>query len=330
MSDATSALIAELVRSTDASDPTAAMRIKARHAIELFRSTLGEPSLPINVEALASLLGISRTNERPVFSDDAELVSMQDGRVAIRVNPDRPETRRRFSLAHEISHTFLPHYRSKTWCRTDARYRRRENPDDLVEMLCDVGAAELIMPVPWFLRDAGLVRTGFQLVQLARTYGVSREAALRRFAEAHSGCVAAVFFSWKLKPAQERTIGRLEPNLFGTDPVEDAKRARRLRIDYSVPSQGFAEAGHYLPPDKSVASEGPLFEAAVMGAPSEGECHLDLGSARGRYRVMVVPLWTDDADLGPQGENGVAAVVEPLDGRRHSEEQARQTGTLLG
>jgi hypothetical protein len=33
--------------------------------------------------------------------------------VAIRVNPDRPETRRRFSIGHEIAHTFFPTMRAR-------------------------------------------------------------------------------------------------------------------------------------------------------------------------------------------------------------------------
>lgn len=310
----TRALIDALVRSTGTSDPFAAIRMKAKNAIEKFRATFGDPTMPLNVDALASLLGIGRSDDGPAHSEDAELIPIGNGRVTIRVNPDRPETRKRFSVGHEISHTFFPNYQSKTWCRTDARYRRRDNPDDLLELLCDVGSAELILPIPWFIQDAAAVASGAGLIDLARKYTASREATLRRFAESHSGCVAAVFFSWKLKPTQQRTIGMLnQPNLFGTDPAEDAHRAKKLRVDYSIPSSEFAQAGHYLPTDKSVENDGPLYEAASSGRACEGECELDLGRAGGRYRVFAVPVWTDDEDLGPAGENAVGAIIEPLD-----------------
>jgi hypothetical protein len=307
-------LIDALVRSTCAPDAFAAIRTKARNAIEQFRATFGDPTMPLDVDALASFFGIGRSDDAPAHSEDAELVPVGNGRVAIRVNPDRPETRKRFSVAHEISHTFFSNYQIKTWCRTDARYRRRDNPDDLLEMLCDVGASELILPAPWFIQDAAAVTTGAGLVDLARKYTASREATLRRFAESHPGDVAAVFLSWKLKPTQQPTIGNVDQqNLFDTDPAEHARRAKRLRLDYSIPSPKFAEAGHYLPADKSVENDGPLYDAASTGRPCEGECQLDLGPACGRYRVLAVPVWTDDDDLGPAGENALGAIIGPLD-----------------
>jgi hypothetical protein len=313
----TQGLIDALVRATGESDPFAAIRLKARGAIEQYRSAFGEPEMPLNVDALASLLGIGRSAEGPAHSGDAELVPAGDGRVAIRVNPDRPETRMRFSVAHEVSHTFFPNYQTKTWCRTDARHRRRENADDLLEMLCDAGAAELLLPLPWFAEDARAVTTGAALVDLARRYVASREATLRRFAETHAGSVAGVFLSWKLKPTEKRTVGRADQgNLLGLAPAEEARRALQLRLDYSIPSAAFAAAGYFLPKDKSVKNDGPLYAAASTGRPCEGECRLDLGQAAGRYRVLAVPLWTDEGSLGPRGENAVAAIVEPLEVKR--------------
>jgi hypothetical protein len=147
-------------------------------------------------------------------------------------------------------------------------------------MLCDVGSAELLMPSPRFQSDAARVKTAAELLALAQTYGVSREAMLRRFAETHSAAVAAVFFSWKLKPTQQRTIGLQEQgHLFG-DGAELARQAKKLRIDYSIPSEQFAGDGCFIPNDKSVPSEGPIFEAASNGMPSGDVCRLDFGNAR--------------------------------------------------
>jgi hypothetical protein len=123
-----------------------------------------------------------------------------------------------------------------------------------------------------------------------------------------------VFLSWKLKPTQQRTIGNLnQRNLFGTAPVDHARRAKRLRLDYSIPSPEFVQSGHYIPTDKSVENDGPLYETASTGRSCDGEGRLDLGPAQGRYRIIAVPLWTDDQDLGPAGENAVGAIIEPLD-----------------
>jgi IrrE N-terminal-like domain len=326
---ATRDLIDGLVRSMGAPDPDTAIRMKARDAIERFRATFGDLTMPLDVDALASFLGIGRSEDPPTHSEDAELVPVGDGRVAIRVSLDRPETRRRFSIAHEISHTFFADHGSKTWCRTDAHFRRRDNPDDLLEMLCDISASELVLPGPWFMQDATNVSTGAGLIDLSQKYIASREATLRRFAESHSAPVAALFLSWKLKPTQQSTVGNLDQqNLFNTDLADNARNAKRLRLDYSVLSPSFSAAGHYLPADKSVKNDGPLYEAAATGKPCEGECHLDLGPAAGRYRVLAVPVWTDNADLGPAGENALAAIIEPL-AVMPSRKQRQQSARML-
>ena len=70
----TRAAIDALVRSSRASDEFAAIRLKAAAAIELYRATFGEPTMPLDIRALASLLGIGWSNDGPAHSEDAELV----------------------------------------------------------------------------------------------------------------------------------------------------------------------------------------------------------------------------------------------------------------
>jgi hypothetical protein len=309
----TQAIIDELVRTSGARDASHAIRMRAGELISLFVSTFGEPERPIDVEALASLRGIQRSDEAPVHSDDAELVPDGHGGVTMRVNADRPETRQRFSMAHEISHTFFPDYTSKAWCRTDARYRDRQNPDELLESLCDIGAAELLFPQPWFGRDAASIGCANDLMQLASTYHASRDATIRRYAETSPEPIAAVFFTWKLKPTQKSTIGnKSQPNLFGQSAEEQVRDALRLRIDYAIASDAFREAGHFLPKDKSVPNEGPVYQAASSGLPSDDDFHFDFGQSSGKYRVWAIPLWTANDRLGTQGENAVAAILCPL------------------
>ena len=309
----TQVLIDELVRTTGAANAPIAIRSQARALIDRYVAQFGEPSMPINMDVLASMIGIRRSNDQPVHSDDAELVPDGAGGVTMRVNRDRPETRQRFSIAHEISHTFFPDYTTKEWCRTDARYRDRSNPDEHLEMLCDIGAAELLFPEPWFSRDAHDVTNAAGLVTLASTYHASREATLRRFSEVSATAAATVYFVWKLKPSQKATVGNeSQPNLFGISAEDELKEALRLRIEYSIPSESFRADGHYLPPDKSIGNDGPIYQAAVTGEPADGECFLDLGQAAGTYAVMAIPLWTDDNQRGANGEYMVAAVLRPI------------------
>ena len=77
----TASLIEELIRSTGAVDAPAAIRQQARGLIRQYVESFGEPDRPINVDVLASLRGIGRREERPVHSEDAELVPDGTGGV---------------------------------------------------------------------------------------------------------------------------------------------------------------------------------------------------------------------------------------------------------
>ncbi len=312
-SQSVAAGIEALVKSTGAVDASNAVRQMARELVTKFVQSFGEPVIPFNLEALASFIGIPISNEQPLYSTDGELAADKTGKVIMRINSDRPETRQRFSIAHEISHTFFPGYSNKVQCRTDARHRHRDNPDDHLEILCDVGASELLFPDPWFGRDAAVVSSAEGLGNLARTYKASTEATLRHFAEISAKPIAAVFFGWKLKPVQKRQIpGTEQSNLFGFNAAEDARAAAKLRIEYNIPSATFSSAGHFLPKDKSVESDGPLYQAASTESCQDGECDIDFGTAHGRYRILAVPLYTSDDEKGPNGEVAVAAILEPL------------------
>jgi hypothetical protein len=326
----TETLIEELVRSSGALDAAAAIRLKARELIDLYVASFGAPTMPISVEVLASLRGIRRSEELPLHSPDAELVPDGTGGVTMRVNPDRPDTRQRFSMAHEISHTFFPDYTTKAWCRTDARYRDRTDPDDYLEMLCDIAAAELLFPHPWFPQDAAGVNDASGLVRLATTYHASREATVRRYAETSPESIAAVFFTWKLKPTQKATVGRKDQgNLFGVTPEEEIHDALRLRIEYTAVSESFRAEGHFLPKDKSVENDGPIYRAASLAIPTEDECHLDLGQASGTYRVWAIPLWTANDQLGSNSENTVAAILRPTTIRKPKRKKNSTNETSL-
>ena len=195
---------------------------------------------------------------------------------------------------------------------------------DFLETLCDIGAAELLLPIPWFTNDAAdradrlRASSSWPIATRSRA-----EATVRRFAETHAFSLAALFFSWKLKPTEVSSFNPEQGNLYGIDPTEEAWAARHLRLDYAIPSGPFIATGIFLPKDKSLDPEGPLQQAA-NGICAEGEADLDLGVARGRYRVMAVPLYTPTDERGPNGEMALAAIIEPMQGSPNGRRESRR------
>lgn len=327
MTDSIQHFIDALVQSTGASSPEQAIRIKARELLALYQRSFGDPDIPIDVMALASLIGIRPSDSAPVLSPDAEIAPDGQGGVEMRVNPDRPETRKRFSIAHEISHTFFPDFQQKSWCRTDARFRDRNDPSQFLEMLCDIGASELLFPQPWFSSHAAGIETAKDLVELAHQYHASREATLRRYVELSSAPIAAVFFSWKLKPTQHGVIGNeAQGNLFGVSAQQELQDAMQLRIDYAIYSESLKALGYYFPSDKSIDRSESTVREAVLGACADSpSTYIDLGPCSGNYSVNAIPLPTARSESGPENQCNIALVLKPLSPKPRIQKKSRKS-----
>jgi hypothetical protein len=146
---------------------------------------------------------------------------------------------------------------------------------------------------------------------LASDYQASREATLRRLIELRMEPLAVVFFSWKLKPTELRQLqrDRRQRRMFGDSlDVPEPK----LRVDYGITNRAFdAECTDHIPKNKSVPSEGPIFDASVTQSPRDGSLWLDLGSVSGEFTVCALPIYTSDNAAGPDGSVSVAALLIP-------------------
>jgi Zn-dependent peptidase ImmA (M78 family) len=102
----------------------------------------------------------------------------------IAVNRGDPPTRRTFSLLHELAHLLLS-VSGVSDVHTD---ETRPPEDQKIEVFCNQVAAAALMPRDWLLNDPVVMRRGVratawsdsEIVDLARGFGVSREAILRR------------------------------------------------------------------------------------------------------------------------------------------------------
>ncbi|MEA2373469.1 MAG: hypothetical protein QOH12_3863 [Solirubrobacteraceae bacterium] len=185
---------------------------------------------PFDPFELARILGIEVVPRGELR--DARTISIGGEKVALEYNPTRPRHRLRFSLAHEIAHTFFPDVAKI------ARYRGNPAaglPDGWqLELLCNVAAAELLMPTETLpmLRDGPLEIE--ELIALRVEFGVSTEVLLRRATKLATYPVA----------------------MFAASRTDPSAARSPFRIDYTVPSRAWAPAlqrGERLPPESVLA-----------------------------------------------------------------------------
>ncbi|MCI0542074.1 MAG: ImmA/IrrE family metallo-endopeptidase [Verrucomicrobiales bacterium] len=132
----------------------------------------GPPFDPFRLAEILKIKTIPREDVK-----DARTVPTSSGGVQIEYNPTRPQNRIRFSIAHEIAHTFFPD------CSERVRYRGAQGAANEweLEILCNIGAAELLMPTGSLpdLKAKTLAIEG--LLGLRKEYQVSTESLALRY-----------------------------------------------------------------------------------------------------------------------------------------------------
>lgn len=204
-------------------DPVEAMQQRARRMV-LEAQEHGWSGPPFDPFELAALLKLKVAPRSDI--PDARTVPLSDGGLEIEYNPNRPAARVRFSLAHEIAHTLFPD------CAETIRNRSKADlaasDEWQLETLCNIGAAELLMPVG-SLPNSAVSKIGIdQVLELRAKFDVSTEAILLRLARVTDSPCA----------------------VFAASRVEEGKDAGRYRIDYARLAGGFTArlpAGALLP-----------------------------------------------------------------------------------
>jgi Zn-dependent peptidase ImmA (M78 family) len=296
---------------TGEEDPFEAVRIKARAVVDQYHGALGEVP-PFNMQAVASVRGLRWSDDDPRYSADSEIAPEADGSVVLRVNKTRPLVRQRFSIGHEIGHTLFPEYELAVRCRK-ANVHTWADPNDLLETLCDVAASEILFPAPWFNQQIGAMAvSAATIAEVAAEYQGSREATVRRLVELSAQPMAAVFFSWKLKPKEKKAVNRNKNQIRMFDDSFYSEPSPMLRVNYAIINPAFsAKCGTHIPKDKSIPSEGPIFAASMAQTTQDGVCELDFGTVKGRFSAHVLPVFTAEEATGPDGGCSVVAVLTP-------------------
>lgn len=194
---------------------------------------------PVNLRVVAASRGIDRIRVSDIPTAGA--LSRDDNGFVIRLRRGDSRSRQRFTGFHEVAHTFQPGYALKTQFRCPSPSPRPRRSLDL-EALCDISAAELLMPARFFSAD--LQRGSFDaatLLDLADSYEASLEATGYRMAR---------FFP------SDGVFVVLEPGLRKAERDNPAA-IPKLRIR----SRSTARSLPFLPLNKSVADDGILIQA---------------------------------------------------------------------
>lgn len=140
----------------------------------------------IDVVKLANEVGIEvyATSGEPEFNAE---ISYQDQAFSILVNEDHVETRRRFSIAHELGHYVLDRELLVAHGALDRSNVYRDADEKKREQNADALAAEILMPaaaVRSFVAEQGLDKQskfeGEALADMADCFRVSRPMAITR------------------------------------------------------------------------------------------------------------------------------------------------------
>ena len=166
-------------------DPVEVVTARARSLV-LRAMDAGWAGPPFDPVALAEFLEIPTLPTDAVR--DARTVPAGSSGVRIEYNPNKPRGRVRFSVAHEIAHTFFPDCAEQV--RNRSPHASLEGDAWQLEALCNIAASEMVMPLPALGLAVDEHPTVEQLLQERQRFDVSTEALFIRGVRASETPVA--------------------------------------------------------------------------------------------------------------------------------------------
>jgi Zn-dependent peptidase ImmA (M78 family)/O-acetyl-ADP-ribose deacetylase (regulator of RNase III) len=198
----------------------------------------GPPFDPLHLARIRGVPVVGRDDVR-----DARTVVDESGELVIEANPNRPRARMRYSVAHELGHTLFPDCREHV--RNRAVYHEMVGDEWQLEALCNIAAAEFLMPAGSFPELNDVDVTIDNVLEFRKQYEVSTEAVLLRIVRLATEPLA----------------------MFAASTTETGTRDRAYNLDYSIsaPLTAFGvRRGMRLPDNTCVA------ECAAIGYTAKG------------------------------------------------------------
>ena len=220
---------------------------------------LGWSGPPYDPLKLAEIRGISVSPRADI--PDARTVPAGQRRFVIEYNPTRPAGRLRYSIAHEIAHTLFPD------CGERVRDRAKiagAGDDWQLEALCNIAAAEILMPVGSLKKDRSDILEVDDILMARKRFDVSTEAVLIRLVHlSEEPC--AVFVASRLTDS----------------PVHD-----RYTYDYLIPSRAWK---YEVARGSTLPRVSPVSECTAVGFTAKGEISLPGVSEKLRIECVGIP-----------------------------------------
>jgi Zn-dependent peptidase ImmA (M78 family) len=158
------------------------------HAVLAARKLLGDLNklrVPVDVAALIKAQSITLVELPHENPDLSGAIIKSGGKSLIVVNFKDSESRKRFTMAHELGHHFLHHSQDVFVDRTNSlsvHYRKKQHAYDKHEVEANVFAAELLMPEELVRKDFSSLFSSFKS-SLGRVAGDQIEFITKALAE---------------------------------------------------------------------------------------------------------------------------------------------------
>jgi O-acetyl-ADP-ribose deacetylase (regulator of RNase III) len=237
-------------------DPTSVITQKAVSVV-LGAMQQGWTGPPFDPFRLADLLNVRVIPREDV--SDARTVPSGSG-LTVEFNPNRPKSRVRYSICHELAHTLFPDCRERV--RNRLTHASMKGDDWQLEMLCNIAAAEFAMPLGSLPQITEEHLDIDHALTLRQTYAVSAEAMLLRMVK----------------------LTKDQCSFFSASPIHFSGRAKhRYAIDYARPSKTWMNTT--LPYGSELPSDTVAAECTAIGFTARGQ---EQWPAVGKVKVECV------------------------------------------
>ena len=201
--------------------------LKARQ----FLRDAGIDSVPVDIDRLAAAANATIKVVYDLADDESGQTTQIRGKHVIIVNGNHREERQRFTVVHEIAHIVLelPSQHHHATLKTDLLFRYSRRPEE--EVLCDVFAAECLLPYHPFAEQVADTDICLDAVKsLADEYNASLTTTGSRFAlNAREPCAFVLSEDGSIRyVSRSKYLNELKGWIEFNAPVPNGSVAHRL------------------------------------------------------------------------------------------------------